>query len=153
MMKLKTVLFLTVLTMAYSAQAYPTHMFWCGVTSAEPKVQVYFEIEDSQLQEGIGTIKISRMSQNAPVNSGWQVIESATNARAKISWRPTKDGSVITAIDVDMGRSGHLSARAVGDKGFVVANLLSLNLPQGATFDYCNYFLATGARPAMTGSN
>ena len=144
-----------VLLAAYSAQAFPKHLFWCGLLSANPMSQVYFEIEDSQVHgNGVGTLMISKQAQDQH-NPGWQVIETDA-VKAEITWGVARGEHIITGINVDLGRSGHLSASMITDgsgKGFIQANLMNLNYPQGISFDYCSYFHDLGPKPGMTGSN
>lgn len=145
---MKTILFSLIFLSAAFANAN-THMFYCGLTNQEPSRQVYFEIESDAVETKIGNVKISKMSQ---ADNGWQVVEQA-QVMANIAWTEVNGRAEITGVDIDMGKSGHLSFEKNDDGGFVTATLMSLNLPKGAQFDYCTYFLSTGTKPGLTGSN
>ena len=142
-----------------AAMAFPKHLFWCGSMESEPMKQVYFEIEDTAVKTtGVGTVYISELSQSAPINTGWQV-QTMVSAKAEMLWS-SKDGvPFISAIKIDMGKSGMVSAAMVGDikifnsKGHVVSNLMNFNFPDGKDFTYCSYFLALSPKPGMVGSN
>jgi hypothetical protein len=151
---MRKIIFAMGLLLSMSAGAFPKHIFYCGLTDLTPMLQVYFEIEENQVKDQTGVIKISRF-----VDDKWEVRESA-QVRAEINWEKENDVAVIKGIKVDMGRSGMLEAYATGSyeqdtttKGFIRANLMSLNYPNGIEANYCTYFLILGTRPGMTGSN
>ncbi|MEN0057978.1 MAG: hypothetical protein AAGB31_04035 [Bdellovibrio sp.] len=142
-----TILSLILLSTAW-AQA-DTHMFYCALTTQEPSRQVYFEIESNAVESKIGTVKIAKMSET---DIGWQVVEQA-KVQADITWANINGQTEITGVDINMGKSGHLSYAKNDDGGFVKANLMSLNFPDGIQFNSCMYFLSTGPKPGLTGSN
>lgn len=126
-----------------------THMFYCALTTQKPSRQVYFEINSDAVESKIGTVKIAKMSET---DLGWQVVEQA-QVQADITWANVNGQTEITGVDINMGKSGHLSYERIGEGGFVKANLMSLNFPDGIQFNSCMYFLSTGPKPGMTGSN
>jgi hypothetical protein len=159
MFLVKRLLFIAILFSGYSAMAFPKHLFWCGLLSTEPMRQIYFEIEESDVNTtGVGTLMISQLSRNAPVNTGWKVIETAS-VKPNIIWTKMNGVPFISALKIDMGRTGQLTAIINGSinnfsgQGYVIANLMNLNFPAGKDFDYCTYFHATNPKPGMTGSN
>jgi hypothetical protein len=145
---MKTTILSLVLLSATWANA-STHMFYCALTTQEPSRQVYFEIESDAVESKIGTVKIAKMAAN---DLGWQVIEQA-QVQADITWTEVNGKTEITGVDINMGKSGHLSYDRNDDGGFVKANLMSLNFPDGIQFNSCMYFLSMGPKPGMTGSN
>lgn len=157
MKKLLSALF--VLTASSLAHAYPTHMFWCGILDSSPAKQIYVEIEDADLASGLGKVILSQMPESANVNQGWVPFEQA-QVRLQFQWGTFRGKKAITGVIVDMGRTGKIVANTTepydqygSARGFVKANAMRFNYPQGVATDYCTYFLATGARPAISGSN
>lgn len=145
------------LILSFQSHAQAKHLFWCGKLDQEPTKQVYFEIEDDAVASGIGTLKIYEESRAGNI---WEVIEEG-EAKTDVVWKNDASGNaMITGIFVDMGRSGYVTAKITSDyemghnaEGFIKANLLNFNHPEGVRSSSCNYFYSTGPKPGMTGSN
>lgn len=144
---MKTAFTLLILLVTTIAQAN-AQIFYCGLTDQEPKKQIYFEIEDGAIESGIGTIMVSKM---AHTDQAWQVVERA-QVQAGIDWQQVNGNLEIVGLDVDMGKSGHLTVQKNEAGSFVKATLMSLNFPDGIQFSYCHYN-SGGPKPGMTGSN
>ncbi|OFZ31030.1 MAG: hypothetical protein A2622_00035 [Bdellovibrionales bacterium RIFCSPHIGHO2_01_FULL_40_29] len=130
------------------------HMFWCSLTNENPNKQVYFEINDLDVDSGIGILKISKKPMDT---DSWNVFETA-QVRAKILWTVANQMSVISGIEINMGKKGNIAVSVVQDfdqynnaAGVVKADLFRYH--QYKLFDNCTYFLSTGPKPALTGSN
>lgn len=163
------------------SHASPTHLFWCEVSDGGARKHLQFQIEDSALSTGQGQITLSNWitsqskwenssdcgMMDAPcekavvdVNPQWVPFQQAVT-KANISWsRNTKNELVITGVEVNMGRSGSLSAFATQHynefntaPGHVIAKIMGLNFPQGVKAEYCSYFKSKGTKPGLTGSN
>lgn len=159
MFNIKTSIITFGLFIGSMVQASKTHLFYCSNTNTEPKIQVYFEIEDKNLDKGVGQIIISKFLDNASDNPRWEEQEQA-EIKMNITWGSNNGRSIITGISSDMGRSGKIDAKMVGpidnidsSSGFIQSTLLSINAPKGIPAEYCTYFLSLGPKPGMTGSN
>lgn len=159
------------------ASAFPKHTFHCRIGDMDrPGHQsLYFEIEDKDLDAGIGEITLSNWhvprNVGAPIQLGqddcgmidapcttyvspsWQPFKKA-RARAEIHWtvnrmRPER---IISEIKIDMGRSGavHAVMTEHPDKhdnaaAKITANVMGFFYPHGVKAE-CSYFKATGSR-------
>lgn len=147
---MKILILIVGLLSSYSAFAYPTHMFWCGLTDSKPITKIYYQLEHKVVESGVGVIQIS----NYDTKTGkWTVAEQA-EVKADIKWEksdPNSDRLVIRGLKVDMGRTGKLEITTTTpylngvSEGFVKANLMSLNIPNGMKAPYCHYYLAVAA--------
>ena len=136
------------------ANASPKHLFWCGILSKNPQQQVYVEATDEDLANGVGLVMLSNM---AP--AGWQIFLSV-KTKVSLTWGDARDGKGIIAADIDLGRSGHITAKTTTSydqynsaPGTISANVMGFNYPNSVQADYCSYFRATGPKPGLSGSN
>ena len=151
---------ITVLIVMANQSFAATHMFWCSTGVGGPNAQQFsFEIKDEALNSGnsgTGTITLSNWNQELVT---WQPFMEA-QAPAKINWSWGNGLSVITGIEVDLGRSGYIQARTLkpyenfnSAPGVIVSNVMGFNYPQATSANYCSYFHKTKIRPGVTGSN
>lgn len=125
-------LFLTISTVA---QAYPTHTFSCKVGPEESEKSMYLEIEDSNIESGIGKITLSNWV--IPENVGQQIdladcgiIDGPCHTYISPSWVPFQQAQVkmnlewtsnsitsekiINGAKINMGKSGSISVSTSG---------------------------------------
>lgn len=168
----KFLISLTVILSSLTTFAFPMHMFYCTVSSSNPRLAFQFEIEDSAVSSGIGIVTLSK--EVVPSNNGrmvpcnsdhkscrtlvapkWVPFQKA-QASATFVWGQGEYGKpAIRSIDVNMGKSGRLQATTKSNpdySGKIVSTAFGFNFPRGVAA-LCNYFYATGVKPGMSGSN
>lgn len=157
---MKKFLFFTLtFALSNSALAFPTHMMNCRVLRSDSKEAVFLEIEDSKLPSGLGTITLAKL-QESQGQLRWVPFQKA-QVVMKVQWvyNPARGSKSISAAQVEMGRSGELSIitnnRPDQNNSYISvirSTAMGFYHPEGIRAS-CYYFLATGTKPAMTGSN
>jgi len=171
-------LFLTISTIA---QAYPTHTFSCKVGPEESQKSMYLEIEDSDVESGMGKITLSNwvIPENVGqridlddcgivdgpcytyVSPSWVPFQQAQNVMMELEWtfNSVTSEKIITGAKVNMGKSGSIVVATSGKAdefnsmtGDLKATAMGFNYPNGVVAD-CYYFHILGPKPGLTGSN
>lgn len=151
--------FMFTLVLSTTALALPTHMVNCRIEDQTKKTALFLEIENSELSRGIGTITLANL-QEPSGQLKWVPFQKA-QTMVKVQWvyNPFYRNNSISAAQIAMGRTGEISIitnnRPDQHNSYVSvirSTVLGFYYPGGVRAS-CYYFLATGVKPGMTGSN